>query len=162
MTVHPSASSMQRTGGRRKRPPIPSACTGICRAKRWRPAFRVLGRAAGYQVWRYGVSHSRNFANDWQLRIAFDGGRAMARRGRAVHIGGIDSVRLSGQEVRGDQGFAGRSAIPRLAGLTNSLSGHKLQGVLFYVGPRFEDDPSVRTAKHRRGGFGRGCPAART
>ena len=96
-----------------------------------------LGGRPGYTVWRYGVSHNRAFANDWQMRAAF-GGQATRDRlvaGEQFGIGGIDSVRgFLEREVVNDHGYRGtlEAYSPDLSGLTDWLSGYRMRGVLFY------------------------------
>lgn len=114
------------------------------------PAFESAraGARPGYLIWRYRISHNRSFANDWQLRVAFNGQATRDRlvAGEQFGIGGIDSVRgFLEREVRGDQGYRGtvEGHSPELAGLTERFSGHKLRGVLFYDwGRASRTDPS--------------------
>ncbi|OGA71380.1 MAG: hypothetical protein A3G81_29160 [Betaproteobacteria bacterium RIFCSPLOWO2_12_FULL_65_14] len=96
-----------------------------------------LGARPGYTLWRYGINHNRAFANDWQLRAAFNGQATRDRLvvGEQFGIGGIDSVRgFLEREIANDHGFRGtmEGYSPDLAGMTEWLSGFRMRGVLFY------------------------------
>ena len=96
-----------------------------------------LGGRPGYLIGRYGISHNRAFANDWQMRAAFNGQATRDRlvAGEQFGIGGIDSVRgFIEREIVNDHGYRGtiEGYTPDLAGLTNWLSGFRMRGVLFY------------------------------
>ena len=96
-----------------------------------------IGSRPGYLVWRYGVNHNRAFANDWQMRAAFNGQATRDRlvAGEQFGIGGIDSVRgFLEREVVNDHGYRGtvEAYTPDLAGMTKWLDGYRMRGVLFY------------------------------
>ena len=96
-----------------------------------------LGGRPGYLIARYGISHNRAFANDWQMRAAFNGQATRDRlvAGEQFGIGGIDSVRgFIEREIVNDHGYRGtiEGYTPDLAGLTDWLSGYRMRGVLFY------------------------------
>jgi len=95
------------------------------------------GARPGYTIWRYGINHNRAFANDWQMRIAFNGQESRDRLVAAEQfgIGGIDSVRgFLEREVVNDHGYRAtiETYTPDLAALTDWLSGYRMRGVLFY------------------------------
>jgi len=96
-----------------------------------------LGGRPGYTIWRYRISHKREFGNDWQMRAAFNGQATRDRlvAGEQFGIGGIDSVRgFLEREVASDHGYRGtiETYTLDLAGLTDWLSGYRMRGVLFY------------------------------
>lgn len=82
-----------------------------------------LGARADYQLFRFGGSASRQFAGDWQLRLAFDAQytREPLISGEQFGIGGQDSVRgFAEREVNGDRGWRSGLEVytPDLGGLT--------------------------------------------
>jgi len=96
-----------------------------------------LGGRPGYLIGRYGISHNQAFANDWQMRAAFNGQATRDRlvAGEQFGIGGMDSVRgFIEREIANDHGYRGsiEGYTPDLAGLTDWLSGYRMRGVLFY------------------------------
>jgi len=102
-----------------------------------RPGTRPGFARPGYIVWRYGVNHNRAFANDWQMRVAFNGQATRDRlvAGEQFGIGGIDSVRgFLEREVVNDNGYRGtvEAYTPDLAGMTKWLDGYRMRGVFFY------------------------------
>lgn len=72
------------------------------------------GADAGYRLLRYGASYTRRVAQDWQLRLQFNGqasGDALVP-GEQFGVGGVASVRgFREREIAGDSGtFAGAEA----------------------------------------------------
>jgi len=95
------------------------------------------GAIKDYFVTRWGVNHSRAFANDWQMRIALNG--QMTRHklvaGEQFGIGGSDSVRgFLEREVSNDNGSRGTIEFytPDIASKFSWLSGLRIRGVTFY------------------------------
>jgi len=95
------------------------------------------GARPDYALWRYAVNHSRAFANDWQLRLGFNGQstRDLLVTGEMLGIGGVDSVRgFMEREIVNDYGFRGtiETYTPDLAGKMDWLAGFRMRGLLFY------------------------------
>ncbi len=96
------------------------------------------GGEANYFVFRYGINHLQAFANEWQMRLGFNGQLTRDRlvSGEQFGVGGADSVRgFLEREVANDNGFRGTtefytpdyaSSIPFLA------SGSRLRTLFFY------------------------------
>lgn len=96
-----------------------------------------LGARPGYTIWRYGVNHNRAFANDWQVRAAFNGQVTRDRliAGEQFGIGGADSIRgFLEREMINDHGYRGtvEGYSPDLSSLSEWLSGLRVRGVVFY------------------------------
>ncbi|MFM9972080.1 MAG: ShlB/FhaC/HecB family hemolysin secretion/activation protein [Burkholderiales bacterium] len=96
------------------------------------------GGEANYFVARYGINHLQAFANEWQMRLGFNGQLTRDRlvSGEQFGIGGADSVRgFLEREVVSDNGYRGTvefytpdyaSKIPFLPG------GSRLRSLFFY------------------------------
>ena len=96
------------------------------------------GGEANYQITRYGFNYLQAFANEWQMRVGFNGQLTRDRliAGEQFGIGGGDSVRgFLEREVVNDNGYRGTaelytpdysSSIPFLPG------GSRLRTLFFY------------------------------
>jgi hemolysin activation/secretion protein len=96
------------------------------------------GGEANYFVSRYGINHLQAFANEWQLRVGFNGQMTRDRlvSGEQFGIGGADSVRgFLEREVVNDNGYRGTTEIytPDYASSIPFLSsGSRLRTLFFY------------------------------
>ena len=96
------------------------------------------GGESTYFITRYGINHLQAFANEWQMRLGFNGQLTRDRlvSGEQFGIGGADSVRgYLEREVVNDNGYRGTaefytpdyaSSIPFLPG------GSRLRTLFFY------------------------------
>ncbi len=96
------------------------------------------GGEANYFIVRYGFNHLQAFANEWQMRVGFNGQMTRDRlvAGEQFGIGGADSVRgFLEREVVNDNGYRGTmelytpdfaSKIPFLPG------GSRIRSLFFY------------------------------
>lgn len=96
------------------------------------------GAEPNYFIMRYGFNHFQAFANDWQMRIGFNGQMTRDRlvSGEQFGIGGADSVRgFLEREVVNDNGYRGTlefytpdyaSSVPFLP------AGSRLRTLFFY------------------------------
>jgi hemolysin activation/secretion protein len=91
--------------------------------------------SASYALARWGFSHSRSLAHDWQLRLALNGQytRDMLVTGEQFGIGGADSVRgFTEREIIDDKGYRGTVELYTPdAGAQTGVSGAHLRGVVF-------------------------------
>jgi hemolysin activation/secretion protein len=97
-----------------------------------------VGAEPNYFIFRYGINHLQAFANEWQMRLGFNGQMTRDRlvSGEQFGIGGADSVRgFLEREVVNDNGYRGTaefytpdyaSSIPFLPG------GSRLRTLFFY------------------------------
>ena len=95
------------------------------------------GARPGYLVWRWGATHNRAFANDWQIRVGMNGQMTRDRLVSAEQfgIGGVDSMRgFSEREITNDRGHRGTMEVytPDLSNTLESLSGTRLRFMAFY------------------------------
>ncbi|MBI4293122.1 MAG: ShlB/FhaC/HecB family hemolysin secretion/activation protein [Betaproteobacteria bacterium] len=95
------------------------------------------GARPGYLVWRWGASHNRAFANDWQMRIAMNG--QMTRdplvSAEQFGLGGIDSIRGFGErEIANDRGHRGSMELytPDWGSTLELPGGTRARGLVFY------------------------------
>ena len=109
-------------------------------------ASRPGGRP-GYSIWRYGVTHVRSFAGDWQARINVAGQYTKDRlvSGEQFGLGGANSVRgFSERQFANDYGVSANLELytPDVAALIKLDSAHKLRFLVFHdVGHVVRNEP---------------------
>ena len=72
------------------------------------------GSSANYSLQRFGISHNRSFANDFQFRAAFSGQmtKDLLVSGEQFGVGGADSVRgFAEREIASDVGTRGSTEL---------------------------------------------------
>jgi hemolysin activation/secretion protein len=95
------------------------------------------GASANYVLFRYGLNYTRQFRNEWQMRVAFNGqhtGDALVS-GEQFGIGGPDTVRgYLVREVTNDKGFSTQLELftPDVAKRLGLSDSYKLRLVGFY------------------------------
>ena len=95
------------------------------------------GARPGYLLWRWGASHNRAFANDWQMRFAMNGQMTRDRLVSAEQfgLGGMDSIRGFGErEIANDRGHRGSVELytPDLSAAFQWTGGTRIRGLTFY------------------------------
>jgi hemolysin activation/secretion protein len=91
--------------------------------------------SARYVIWRWGFSHNRVLAADWQARLAMNGQYTndMLVTGEQFGLGGMDSVRgFSEREVTAETGFRGSAEVytPDFGGQTG-IGGARMRALSF-------------------------------
>ena len=97
----------------------------------------VTGARPGYTLLRYGFSHNRSFANDWQMRINISGQATsdLLVAGEQFGIGGANSVRgFAERQFANDSGVFANFELytPELSRLLKIGEGTRLRAVLFH------------------------------
>ncbi len=97
----------------------------------------VTGARPGYTLLRYGISHNRAFANDWQMRINISGQATsdLLVAGEQFGIGGANTVRgFAERQFANDSGVFANFELytPELSGLMKIGEGARLRAVLFH------------------------------
>lgn len=95
------------------------------------------GAVDDYTLFRYGFNYTRQFGNEWQTRIGFNGQYTTDSlvSGEQYGIGGPDSVRgYMLREVAGDRGYASQAELytPELSRLFGMTDNFKLRLLAFY------------------------------
>lgn len=95
------------------------------------------GARPGYLLWRWGASHNRAFANDWQMRFTMNGQMTRDRLVSAEQfgLGGMDSIRGFGErEIANDRGHRGSVELytPDLSRALELTGGTRMRGLVFY------------------------------
>lgn len=90
-----------------------------------------------YSLFRYGFNYTRQFGNEWQMRLGFNGQYTTDSlvSGEQYGIGGPDSVRgYLVREVAGDRGYSGQSEIytPELAQKLGLADTYRFRVLGFY------------------------------
>jgi hemolysin activation/secretion protein len=95
------------------------------------------GASDNYTLFRYGLNYTRQFRNEWQMRLGFNGqytGDALIP-GEQYGIGGPDSVRgYMMREVASDRGYSSQAELytPDLAQKVGLTDRYKLRMLGFY------------------------------
>ena len=97
----------------------------------------VPGARPGYTIFRYGVSHYRAFASDWQIRLNLSGQATsdMLVAGEQFGIGGATTVRgFSERQFANDYGVYANFEVytPELSRILRIGGNAKLRAVLFH------------------------------
>ena len=109
-------------------------------------ASRPGGRP-GYSIWRYGLTHLRSFAGDWQARINVAGQYTsdLLVAGEQFGLGGANSVRGFGErQFANDYGVSANFEVytPDLASWLKIDSTNKLRFLAFYdIGHLVRNEP---------------------
>ena len=112
---------------------LPGGSNGTSRAfENSRPGGRP-----GYSLWRYGFTHLRSFAGDWQARVNVTGQytRDLLIAGEQFGLGGANSIRgFSERQFANDYGVSANFEIytPDIGPLLKLPSDNKLRVVAFY------------------------------
>lgn len=99
--------------------------------------FERSRASANYTILRYGFNYTRQFRNEWQMRLGFNGqhtGDSLVS-GEQYGIGGPDSVRgYMAREVSSDRGYAGQFELytPDFAGKLGLSDTYKTRLLAFY------------------------------
>ena len=117
----------------------------------------------GYTVWRYGFTHYRSFANDWQVRASLSGQftRDMLVAGEQYGLGGATSVRGFGErQFANDYGVVANFELytPELSQAMKLGDRAKLRLVFFHdTGHLVRNEPQpADTARLSASGSGAG------
>jgi hemolysin activation/secretion protein len=119
------------------------------------------GAKAGYSLWHYGFNAARTFADDWQVRAAFDGQHTgdLLVPGEQFGLGGMDSVRgFAEREISGDKGY--RASVELYTpefGASTGISDARARAVVFYdMGEASGNDPQPGDPDNRVASAGAG------
>ena len=121
------------------------------------------GARPGYLLWRWGASHNRAFANDWQIRIAMNGQmtRDQLVSAEQFGLGGMDSIRGFGErEIANDRGHRGSLELytPDWSTALELTGGTRMRGLVFYDWGRAQRNEPLPGEANQQGagsvGFG--------
>ena len=112
------------------------------------------GAPDDYKILRYGFNYTRQFRNEWQMRLGFNGQYTddPLVSGEQYGMGGPDSVRgYSLREVASDRGYSTQAELytPDIAGKAGLADSYKMRLLAFYDWGAIERNEALPGELHR-------------